>query len=108
MSTYQILFDQHIQNMMARVTFMTCKINSAINRNRKVSIQLNDALIAALIPVVSAPRFAFHIFNSEVFFQWHLNVLHSSAATLLNRSSKHCIELLFRNDEVFLEFGISS
>lgn len=53
--------------MMSGITFMTAYVNSTINKNINVGIDLNHALKITLIPIVSTPWFIGYKFKPEIF-----------------------------------------
>src|SRR5262249_52312532 len=60
---------------------------------------LNQAAVAALIPVVAAPRFVCHILDREFFLVWKRHVLERALAASLDGALKDRIELLAWDDE---------
>ncbi len=62
---HQVLLEQHVVDVMARVALVTRQIDGPVDEHRQVGVDLDEALVAALVPVVGAPRLVLDVGHGE-------------------------------------------
>ena len=86
---------------MSRITFVAGEIDGAIDVDRQIGIDLDEAAIVALKPVVAAPRLVRHVFDRERFVRRQRDVLQRARAAAVDGRFEDGVEFVFRNNEVF-------
>src|SRR5688572_24503075 len=82
---------------MAGIAFVAREIDCPVDVNRQVGVDLNEAAVAALVVVVTAPRLVRDVFDGEALAFRQPNVLQSTAAALTDRRVEHTTELIGRD-----------
>src|SRR5207244_1628491 len=75
-------------------------IDGAVDEDRQIGIDLNQTAVAALIPVVSAPRLVVHVLDGEALAVRQRHVRERARAATLDRLPEYGFELLARDDEL--------
>jgi hypothetical protein len=76
------------------------QINRAVDVDRQVGVDLNQAAVVALIPVVAAPRFLRHVLDGECFVGRETHVRERPAAAFGNRQIEDARQPVRRDDEL--------
>ena len=84
---------------MARVSFVTTQIYGALDVGRQIRIDLNQAEVIALIPVVAAPRLVIDELDFEVLAFRQGKTRQRPCATLGNRQVKDTLQTIFGDYE---------
>src|SRR5688572_30718096 len=86
--------------MVAGVTLMARQVDRPVDGDRQVGVYLDEALVVALIPVVSAPRFVFDVLDPELLTGRKLHVPQSARLAFRQCSPENRVEFRGRNDEL--------
>ena len=70
----QMLLEQRVVDVVAGVAFVTREIDRPVDVDRQVSVDLNQAAIPALVPVVAAPWFIGDVLDRKRFLRRQLHV----------------------------------
>ena len=84
---------------MARIAFVAGEVDRAIDVDRQVGVDLDQAAEVALVPVVAAPRLVGDVLDGEVLVRRQLDVRARALAAGADRGLEHRVELLARNHE---------
>ena len=82
---------------------MARQIDRAVDVDRQVGVDLDDARELALVPVVGAPRLARDVFDGEAFVGRQLDVLLRPGAAFVDRRVEHLLQPVARDDELLAE-----
>ncbi len=61
----EVLLEQRVVDVMAGVPLVARQVDGAIDVNRQIGVDLDQAAIVALIPVVATPRLVRHVLDGE-------------------------------------------
>src|SRR4051794_16713808 len=86
--------------MVARITLVRCEVDCAVDVDRQVGIDLDDALVTALVPVVAAPRLVAHVFNREALLIWQRDPVPRTPAALVDGPVEYVGKAICWNDEL--------
>ena len=81
---------------MAGIALVAGEVDRAVDVDRQVGVDLDQAAEPALIPVVAAPRLVGHVLDGELFVGRQLHVRERSLAARLNGGLEHRVELVRR------------
>ena len=93
--------------MVARISLVAGQIDRAIDVDRKVGVDLDQAVVIALVPVVAAPRLVGDVLDSERFAGRKLYVGQCPAAAFGNRAIEDALQPVLRDDEL-LPVGVEA
>src|SRR6476620_654755 len=85
---------------MARVALVTGEIDGTIDVDRQARVDLDDAVVFALVPVVTAPRLVGDVLDDELLVRWQRDALASASLSLGDRSLEYGIEPFGWYDEL--------
>ena len=88
---------------MARIAFVTRQIDRAIDVDRQIGVDLNQAAVIALIPVVAAPRFVCDVFDGECFVGGSWTCASVRRAAFGDRPVEDARQPVRRDDELLPE-----
>ena len=71
---------------------MTSKVDRAANTDGKVSVNLDQAFVVALIIIITGPRFARHKFHVEGFTRRQVDMLRRASFAFGNRGFKNRLQ----------------
>ena len=94
-----MLLEQRVVDVMARVALVAGEIDRAIDVDRQIGIDLDQAAEVALVPVVAAPRLVGDVLDGEVLAGRQRDVRQRALAARADRRLEHRVELLARNHE---------
>ena len=98
-----MLFEQRVVDVVAGIALVTGQVDGAIDVDRQVGVDLDQAGEAALVPVVGAPRLVLHVGDGEALARGQGQVRLGPSAALANRRLEHGVELVGRDDERLAE-----
>ena len=87
---------------MARIAFVAREIDRAVDVNRQIGVDLDQAPKVALIPVVAAPRLAGHVLDGEPLVRRQIDMAHRALTAAPDRFLEDAIDARFGNDERLL------
>ena len=61
---HEVLLEQHVVDVVAGIAFVTREVDGAVDVDRQVGIDLDQAPVVALVPVVAAPALAGDVFDA--------------------------------------------
>ena len=64
----QVLFQERIVDVMSGVTFVGGEVDRAIDEDRQIGVDLDEAVEIAFLPIVTAPRFIGHVSTVKLSF----------------------------------------
>src|SRR6185369_2156168 len=99
----QVLFEQHVVDVMTGVAFVAGQVDRSIDVDRQVGVDLDQTAVVPLIPVVAAPALAGDVLDREAFTRWQRDVLQRPAAAAVDRGFEYRVEPLARDDETAAE-----
>ena len=105
--THEVLLEQHVVDVMARVPLVACEIDGAIDVDREIGVDLNEAAVIALIPVVAAPALVGDVLDGEAFARRQRDVLERPAAARVDGRREDRIEAILRDDEARAELVVA-
>ena len=85
-------------NVMAGITFVAAELDRAVYEDRQIGVDLDQTLIAALIPILGAPAVAGHKLNLEVLVGGQLYMSERTPAALGDRGAHDGVESITWND----------
>ena len=87
--TEKITLYQNVPCVVSGIAFMAPKIDSSVDDDRQVRIDLNQADIIALVPVVPTPWLVGNIPKVEAFTVWQAIIFQCTPTTFRNGGVKH-------------------
>ena len=99
----EVLFEQGVVDVVAGVTLVTGEIDGAVDVDREVGVDLDEAVEAALVPVVATPGFVGDVLDLETLVRREVDVEAGLLASLLDRGAEDGVELVDGNDELVAE-----
>ena len=94
---HQVLLEQRVVDVMPRISFVAREVDRAVDINRQIGVDLNQAAEVALVPVVPAPRLVGDVLDREPLVGGQRDVLHRAVAAGLDGGLKDRVELLARD-----------
>src|SRR4030095_9764432 len=61
----EVLLQEHVVNVMPRISFMPREIERALDVDRQLAVDLDLAAVVSLVPVVAAPRLVFDVLDGK-------------------------------------------
>src|SRR5712671_3628403 len=94
-----MLLEQHVVDVVAGIALVAREIDGAVDIDRQIRVDLDQAAVVALIPVVAAPRLVRDVLDREGLGGWQLDVRQRAATPLGNRTLEHAGNTVVRDDE---------
>src|SRR5262245_10921271 len=98
-----MLLQQSVVDVMPWISLVAREVDRAIDGDRQFDVDLNDAGVTALVPVVGAPRLALHVLDGELLLRRQREVLQRPSAAAVDGRTKDGIDLVGRNHELVSE-----
>ena len=92
-SLHQVLLEQRVVDVVPRIALVAGQIDGAVDVDRQVGVDLDQAAEVALVPVVAAPRFVGHVLDGELLAGRQRDVLARALAARLDGRLEHRVEL---------------
>jgi hypothetical protein len=99
----QLLFQQGVEHMVARIALVAAQIQGAADIDRQVGVDLDQAVGPALVPVVAAPRLLGDERQVELLARRQLDVLLGLGLAGGDAGLHHRLELVGGDDVAVLE-----
>src|SRR6185295_1284599 len=85
---------------MTRIALVAGQVDRAVDRNRQVRVDLDQALVVALVPVVAAPGLARDVLDGEALVGGQRDVPRRAIAAFRDRGAKDSVHLFLRDLEL--------
>src|SRR6185312_9391840 len=99
----QLLLQQGGVDVVPRISLVAGEVHRTVDEDRQVRVDLDEAVEAALVPVVAAPRLVGDVLDDEAFAGRQLDMLRRTPPAFGDRRVEHGVQLLARNDETLPE-----
>src|SRR3546814_8766976 len=85
--------------MVAGIAFVAAEVERAREADRQIGVDLDQAVIAALIIIIAAPALVGHEFEAEAFAFGHRNRRHATPAAARDRGVDGLLQPVLRDCE---------
>src|SRR3546814_19800015 len=85
--------------MVAGIAFVAAEVERAREADRQIGVDLDQAVIAALIIIIAAPALVGHEFEAEAFAFGHRNMRHAPPAAARDRGVDGFLQPVLRDSE---------
>ena len=99
----ELLLKKCIEGMMARIAFVAAEIDGSVDPDRKVGIDLDEAVIIPLVPVVAGPALVGDEFQGEAFAIRQVDMADGAPPAFRDRRAHHLVEPVRRDHEAIPE-----
>ena len=107
MPPHQGMLQHHVVDVMARIALVACHIERPVDEHRHVGVDLDQALVVPLVPVVAGPRLPLHVFEGEGLAGRQLHVARGPLPAGRDRGLEDGVEFSRRDDEPFAPRGVA-
>src|SRR3546814_20512673 len=85
---HQLFLELHVEEVVPRIALVTAKIERARQADRQVGVDLDQAVIAALVIIIAAPALVRHEFEAEALAFGHRDVHRAPPAAAPDRGAE--------------------
>jgi len=95
----KLFLQLHVEQVMAGISLVAPEVECARKADRQVGVDLDQAVIAALIIIIAAPAFPGDEFEAKAFARRHRNMRRTASPTPCDCSLEHLLQPILGDGE---------